>query len=317
MKNTAAFWKIVLALFIVYIVWGSTYLAIRVAVLGVPPFIFCSIRYLIAGGFMLGLGFLLKEPLPNKFELRSAILSGLLLLVGGNGSIVWAEQRIPSNLGALVVATMPIWLLLFEGMRPDGERPSRRGLFGVGIGMVGMAILMGPSLIGKQLDAPIVFPLMALLGSMLWSFGQTYTRHTGMPRSQILSNGIAMFASGVAFGGLSLLMREPLHKIWAQPAPSALWAILYLIVFGSCIAYTAFTWLVQNASPSQVSTYAYVNPVVAVFLGAWLLHEPVNGTMLIGAALILASVGLVNQSNQPSPEKGEPVLRPAGCKTSG
>ncbi|HEY9766275.1 MAG TPA: EamA family transporter [Chroococcales cyanobacterium] len=324
--NRPALWKIVLALLIVYFVWGSTYLAIRVAVLGLPPFLFCAARYLAAGAIMLTLGFLLKHPLPSRRQGVTAAISGLLLLVGGNGAIVWAEQKIPSNLGALVVAGLPIWLLVWEGVRKDGDRPTPLGITGLLLGLSGMAVLMGPALLGGHgLYGPPLYLTLALVGSITWGFGQTFTRHGEMPGSNVMGNAISMLAAAFAFSLLAFFNGESARLNLSHPAPSAIWALLYLIVFGSCIAYSAFTWLVQNASPAQVSTYAYVNPVVAILLGAWLLHEPLDGFMVLGTVLILFSVALVNAhlfdrslfQALRFPGRRGPVPLPGDCSTSG
>lgn len=305
-----ALWKIVLALLTVYIVWGSTYLAIRIAVLGLPAFLFCGARYLVAGGIMLLFGLLLKQKWPDRNTFIHACISGLLLLFGGNGTIAYSEKVIPSNLGALIVATLPVWLLIFEGLRKDGDRPTWFGIVSIPVGFFGVFTLLGP-----QTHSNPWYMLLALIGAAVWALGQTYTRHTQMPTSYIYGNAIAMLAASVAFLLASLVSGELQHANWGHFPLSSIAAWAYLVVFGSCVAYSAFTWLVTNATPAQVSTYAYVNPLVAVILGAMVLHEPVSPRMILGAVLVLISVGLA-QAKGPSPfGKRDPARVPSGCNT--
>lgn len=283
---------LVLALAIVYVVWGSTYLAIRVAVEGMPPFLMAGLRFLIASGIMLLAGFLTRQARPSGREVASSSLVGLFLLLGGNGLVVWAEQFVTSGLVALLVASVPLWILLMEAVLPGGDRPTRLGSLGVLVGFAGVVALMGPRLAtGEHLV--LWAEGLVLVGTFMWAVGTLLGRRIPMPRSGVYNSAFQMLAASAGFLLVSIGFGEPFRVVWADVPPQAWGALAYLVIFGSCIAFSAFAWLVQHAKPDLVSTYAYVNPVVAVALGAMLLAEPIDGWVLGGATLIVAAVALV------------------------
>jgi len=283
---------LILALLTVYLVWGSTYLAIRVAVLGMPPFLMAGLRFLIASLLLIGIGAILRQPWPNRREIGWASLVGLFLLLGGNGLVVWAEQFIPSSLAALLIASMPLWSLGFEAMLPSGDRPSGLGLAGIALGFMGVVTLFWPTL--KAGDTHSLWAQgMVIAGTMTWALGTLIARRVSLPRSGLLNSGFTMLSAGLALLGVSTAFGEPFHVQWSAIPMDAWLALGYLIVFGSCIGFSAFAWLNRHAPADLTSTYAYVNPVVAIILGFLLLKEPVTAWTLAGSALIVLSVGLV------------------------
>lgn len=285
-------WPLVLALGIVYLVWGSTYLAIRVAVEGLPPFLMAGMRYAIASSVMILAGLVTRQARPTGREVLSSSIVGLFLLLGGNGLVVWAEQFVASSLAALLVASVPLWILILEAFWPGGTRPTRLGVLGVLLGFAGVVALMWPQLAGGEHHA-LWAQGVVLVGTFLWAVGTLLGRRFPMPRSGIYNSAFQMLAASAAFLAISFGFGEPYHVAWSSVPPQAWGALAYLVVAGSCIAFSAFAWLVQNAKPDLVSTYAYVNPVVAVGLGALILSEPIDAWVLGGAALIVASVALV------------------------
>ena len=277
----------------VYLIWGSTYLFIRFAVQELPPFLVGGARFLVAGTILLLLARVGAEPTPTPRETRSAATGGLLLLLGGNGAVVWAVQRVPSGLAALIVATLPVWMVLIEWLRPGGGRP-RTGVFaGILLGLAGIALLLDPGSLGTAESVDPLGALVLCLGSVSWAAGSIYMRNVPMPRSAFASNGIQMLAGGIGLAMLGTIAGE-LHRLDIGAAsPRALLSVAYLMVFGSLIGFTAYTFILRVSSPARVSTYAYVNPVVAVFLGWAFAREPVTPRTLAAAAVILASVAIV------------------------
>jgi drug/metabolite transporter (DMT)-like permease len=261
--------SILLAYLGVYVVWGSTYLAIAIAVRTLPPFLMASARFLISGAILYVYARWTGAARPTRLHWRGAAIIGTLLLLGGNGGVVWAEQRVASGFAALMVATVPLWFAMVEWLRPGGRRPPARAWVGIALGFCGIAILFNPAtVLGGE---PIHYGGAAALvmASFLWSIGSIYSRHAALPASGLMTTGMEMLAGGVALGLFGTLAGD-----WAELRPGSisgesLLAVLYLIVFGSLVGFTCYMWLLKVSTPHRVATYAYVNPVVAVFLG-WL-----------------------------------------------
>lgn len=288
---------LLLALLTVYLVWGSTYLAIRVAVLGMPPFLMAGMRFLSASLVLIAIGAMLRHPWPSRKEMAWAGLVGLFLLLGGNGLVVWAEQFIDSSLAALLIASMPLWSLAFESALPAGDRPTPLGMVGIGLGFMGVVTLFWPTL--KAGDTHSLWAqAMVIAGTAIWALGTMIARRVSLPRSGIFNSGFTMLSAGLAFCLVSVGFSEPSKVVWSAIPLNAWLAVAYLAVFGSCIAFSAFAWLNRHAPADLTSTYAYVNPVVAVILGYLLLREPVTAWTLAGSALIVLSVGLVIQGGK-------------------
>lgn len=301
--------RVVTAFAAVYILWGSTYLAIRFAIETLPPFLMAGVRFLIAGAMLYA--WARTRPgaaRPTLGNWRGTAIVGALLLVGGNGGVVWAEQRVPSGIAALLVAVVPLWIVLLEWMRRGGKRPSAGVLAGVLVGLGGLGLLVNPGSGSGSVD-PVGIGVLAL-ASLSWAVGSLYSRHADLPRSPLIGTGMEMLWGGVLLLAIGVLSGEARHVSVGSISTSSLLALGYLITFGSLIGYTAYTWLLQVATPSLVSTYAYVNPVVAVFLGWALASEPVTARTLVAAAVILAGVALISMApGQRRPAR--PTPRPA------
>jgi drug/metabolite transporter (DMT)-like permease len=293
--------KVWAALLAVYIVWGSTYLGIRFAVETIPPFLQAGVRFLISGLFLFTLRRLAGDPSPTRKQWISASIVGGLLLVGGNGLISLAEINVPSGVVALLVATIPMFMVLVEALRPGGVRPSAGQVFGLLVGFGGVAVLIGPAEFGGVREFSLASGGIALCAALLWSIGSIYNRNADLPNSTLLFTGMEML-----MGSLGLLIVSGLKGEFTQFVPAAvstrsLLGLLYLITFGSLVGFTSYAWLLRNASVSLVSTYAYVNPIVAVLLGGLLAQEPINPRILIAAMIIVGSLLLVNLAKKPTP----------------
>ncbi|MER5641764.1 EamA family transporter [Kitasatospora sp. NPDC002227] len=279
------------ALGIVYVVWGSTYLAIRVTVETVPPMLSAAARFLCAGLLLAALLSARQGPRVLKVsarELGSAALVGLMLLVGGNGLVVFAERSVPSGLAALLVAVVPLWVVLLR--RATGQRTPAMTVLGVAVGLVGLGVLTVPGISGQvQLSG-----MLTVVGAtVLWSSGSFLAARLPMPGNALVASVYEMLAGGLGALALALLRGEPTAFHPAAVSTGSWVALGYLIVFGSLIAFTAYAWLLQHAPLPLVATYAYVNPVVAVFLGWLLLSEPLTWPILLGGAIVVGGVCLV------------------------
>jgi drug/metabolite transporter (DMT)-like permease len=291
MQNTRsasplAMWS---ALAAVYVIWGSTYLAIAIAVQTLPPLFSAGLRFCLASLVLLGFIAVRRGLRLERDQLIGAATVGLLLIVGGNGFVVLAERTVPSGLTALIIASVPLWIVVFR--RVAGDRIHASTFVGVAVGFAGVAFLVVPRGASGAVD-PVGLGLL-LVATISWALGTFLAPRLRMPRNSLLSTGIQQLAGGivllVAGAGMGELARlEP-----ASWSTSSLLAMAYLVVFGSLVAFTAYSWLLQHAPVSLVSTYAYVNPVVAVLLGALVLAEPITPSIVIGAAIIVAAVAFI------------------------
>lgn len=280
----------------VYVIWGSTYLAIRFAIETLPPFLMAGVRFLIAGALLFAWTRRSGGPRPSRRHWLGAGVVGALLLLGGNGAVVWAEQSVPSGVAALMVAVVPCWMVLLEWVRPGGTRPTVRIGAGLILGLAGMVLLVGPGALGS---GERVDPLGAgalLFASLSWAAGSIYSRHTVLPARPLQATAMQMLAGGVLLLIAALAAGEPARLDVAAISSRSVLATLYLIVFGSFVGYSAYVWLLRVSTPARVSTYAYVNPLVAVLLGWGLAGEPLTRRMLIAAAVIVAGVALITLS---------------------
>ncbi len=295
--------RVLLAFAAIYVIWGSTYLAIRFAVETIPPFLMAGIRFGVAGG-ILYLGLRSRGvPGPRRVEWKAAFWSGGLMLLGGNGLLSWSEQYVPSGLAALLVGTVPLWMVALAWLGPDRDRPGRWELVGLATGFAGVALLVSPSaeVVGSLGAEPRRFLLgtvAVLVASLSWAIGSLYNRRAILPARPLFATAMTMVAgglllvlTGIARGEIGML------SLGAVSARSA-WALAYLIVFGSVIAFSAYTWLLRVVRPALVGTYAYVNPIVAVLLGWWLASEPVTGRMALAMTVIIGSVALVERGRR-------------------
>ena len=285
--------RLVAAFAAVYVIWGSTYLAIKIAIETIPPFLMAGVRFTLAGalvcGWMLARG---GQPRPTFLHWRSAFIIGGLLLLGGNGLICWAELSVPSGVAALLVATVPLWMVLLDWLLYRGPRPTWGVSAGLAIGLSGMLVLVNPSTL---LDEPIA-PWGAaaiLIACVSWALGSLYARRAPLPPSGLLAAGMEMLGGGALLIIVGLALGEaPRVNLSAISLESAL-AFVYLVIFGALVGYIAYLWLLKAATPAAVSTYAYVNPLVALLLGWGLDNETIGPRTLVAAGLILTAVILI------------------------
>jgi drug/metabolite transporter (DMT)-like permease len=282
----------------VYIIWGSTYLAIRFAIETLPPFLMAGVRFLIAGGILYLWVRWRGIARPERRHWLGATVVGGLLLLGGNGGVVWAEQTVPSGLAALMVATVPLWMVIIDWWRPGGTQPARIVLLGVVIGLVGMVLLV--DLEETRSDAVHgVGALVLILASLSWATGSLYSRRANLPRSPFLATAMEMIMGGALLTSAGLVTGELGSFDPARVSARSVVAVLYLIVFGSIIAFTAYIWLLRVVPAAKAGT----NPVVAVALGWALAGEEVTWRTVIAAAIIILAVVLItSHRRRPLPD---------------
>ncbi len=285
-------WKIGLAFFAVYVCWGMTYLAMRVAVVDLPPHLMSGSRFLLAGAVLYLWARLRGDSPPTPRHWRSAAVIGAFLLLGGNANVAWAEQRVPSGLAAVLIAVAPIWMVGLEWAR-GGLRPEKRVIAGLLLGLVGVGLLVSSRASpGARVDP--FGAVILILASASWAWGSVLSKSALLPKSPLLATSMEMIAGGILllFTAAAAGQFNGFHP--AQVSASAALAWGYLVVFGSLIGFTAYIWLLGVTSIAKVGTYAYVNPIVAVLMGWAILHESVTMRMLVAAAVILLGVALVN-----------------------
>jgi len=278
------------ALLAVYLVWGSTYLAIRFAIVSLPTFSMAGARYLIAGALLYGWGRFRGGKPPEAKSLLPIAMIGALLLLGGNGLVVWAEHRIPSGIAALLIATEPLWIALLVPIVTRGRRPGLRTYGGIAVGLAGVFVLVGGPAGAGGGTINIAGALAVVLASFFWALGSLYSTRAKLPASPWIATGSQMLAGGALLALLGGVAGEWTAFEPEKVTASALWAFAYLVTFGSIVAFTAYAYLLRNARPTVVSTYAFVNPIVAVLLGWWVVDEPVSGRVVVAGALILAAL---------------------------
>ncbi len=296
--------KLWTALIALYIVWGSTYLAMRFVVETIPPFLYGAVRFSIAGAILFFWRRAAGDEKPTLSNWKAAAIAGTLLLLGGNTMVALAEKHIPSSIAALMVGTSPFWMTLFEAVRPHGTRPTWQTVAGLMIGFVGMFLLIGPANLtgtGQRFD-PLSLTAVCI-GPMLWALGSIYARGADMPKSGLMSSGMEMLASGAPLFLVSVATGELNGFRLGEVSMRSWLGMAYLITFGSLVGFVAYSWLLHNAPLSLTSTFAYVNPVVAVFLGWLLAGEPLSGRTLVASAIIISSVIYINWARQAAKEK--------------
>jgi drug/metabolite transporter (DMT)-like permease len=320
--------SVAVALLTVYIIWGSTYLAIAYVVETLPPFLAAGARFVAAGGLILG--FIAAQaasrrnrpggeriPLPRAIEWRTALIVGALLLLGGNGMVMVAEQTVPSGIAAVIIATVPIWMSVFDALLTR-RAPSRLAIGGLLVGLAGVAILLVPTEGSVEID-PFGIGVL-VVATISWAAGSLYARHGPLPKHPLLGTGMEQLAGGATLLAVGLLVGELWRLDPATVSSESLVALAYLIVFGSLLGFTAYVWLLAHAPVTTVATYAYVNPVVAVALGMFFRDEQLSLRTLVAAVLIIGAVvamvsGRPREAEEPGPSPDSAPLEPADDAT--
>jgi drug/metabolite transporter (DMT)-like permease len=283
--------QILFAFAAVYGIWGSTYLAIRFAIETLPPFLMVGGRFFVAGIVMYAWLRARGAPAPKAIHWRSATIIGLLMPVLGTGVVVWAEEKLPSSIAALLVSVVPLWMVLLQWWRPGGKRPNAWVMGGVVLGLAGLFMLVNPT--GDTQSGNVLIEGILLLAALSWASGSLYSKRAPQPKAKFIGTSMEMITAGVMLVAAGLLTGEASHFSLAATSAKSWLSLIYLITFGSIIAYTAYVWLLTAVSATLVSTYAFVNPVVAVFLGWAFASEPLNGRMILAAAIIVGAVALI------------------------
>jgi drug/metabolite transporter (DMT)-like permease len=278
----------------IWFVWGSTFFAIRVAIGGIPPVLMCGLRLLSAGAALLLWARLTGVAWPRGVEWRNAALVGVLLPGVGNVSVTLGVAHVPSGLVALLVSTIPLWMALLAAFGPEAQPPGRQALLGLVLGFAGIALLIGPGLLtGHDATLSPSWALVPVLGSLSWSWGSLWSRRVRLPRSPMMSTAVGLVAAGVAALLVALALGDLQRWNAAATSPGAWWALAYLAAFGSVLGFSAYLYLLRHHPPSVVATYAFVNPIVAMFLGFLFGGESLSPRTLAAAAVVLAAVLLI------------------------
>jgi drug/metabolite transporter (DMT)-like permease len=284
---------VILSLGALYLIWGGTYLGMRVALQGFPPFLMASIRFLIAGGLLYATLRMRGAPRPTRAQWIGSVCIGVLLLAGGNGGVAFSEQWVATGLAAVGIAAVPLWTALFAGLW--GRWPTRIEWLGLSVGFVGVILLN----LGNGVWANPLGAIALLLAPICWALGSAWSRHISLPPG-LMSSATEMLAGGVALLIIALLLREPAPNLTSVPA---LWAMGYLIIFGSLVAFSAYGYLLRHVRPALATSYAYVNPMVAVGLGVILAGEQITIVGAIAILIILAGVAVVSLGQTKAAQK--------------
>ena len=297
--------QLILAFLATYFIWGSTYLFIKFAVETIPPFLMAAVRFIIAGSILYAIAIVTSKERPLTAHWKSAAIAGFLMLGLGNGLVTWAEQTVPSGLTALIIAIVPLWMVLLEWGR-YGRKPSGQSVAGVILGIVGIGLLVDPSEILPEAGVGLLGFAVLNIAALAWAIGSLYSRTAVLPKSGILNAALQMLTGGVCLLLTGILLGETA----VDPAlfsGQSIFALAYLIVFGSLIALTAYMWLIKNTSPEKATTYAFVNPAIAVFLGWAFAGEALGTKTLLALSLVVVAVVLVLRARvsqpQPAPQR--------------
>ena len=300
---------VLMAFAAVYVVWGSTYLAIRIGIESFPPLILAGLRHITVGLFLYPILRRKTGIRPTAANWRTAVVTGGLLLFVGNGGVSWAEQTVPSGIAALLVATVSLWLVIVDWLRPGGVKPAPRVAMGLLMGFLGLALLVGPAHLGGSERVDPRGAAVLVVASLAWACGSLYSKHGGMPSSPMLGVAMQSFAGGAILLIAGLFAGE-FHALHLGAILLRSWlALAYLIVFGSGIGFSAYIYILHKSTAARVATYAFVNPVVALFLGWLIAGETITLRTVIAAAVILTAVILVITAPHPAPVT-DPVPAP-------
>ncbi|MBI5808630.1 MAG: EamA family transporter [Ignavibacteriales bacterium] len=285
------------ALFSIYIVWGTTYLAIRIGVKDLPPVLFTGFRWLAAGPILFFILLLKKYSLPKKSDFKHLAIIGLLLLGGGNGFVVFAEQWVPSGLTALLITTVPFWVVGLESFYPVRKKVDRKIILGLILGLIGVLLIFGGDLT-KIFDPSYLIGVVGLMFAVfLWSLGTLYSKHKKVSVHPLMGAAIQMIIAGIVITLFGLIIGEGNAFHFSH---ESFLAYLYLVVFGSLVGYGSYIYAISHLPLSLVSTYAYVNPIIALFLGWLVLDEPINFWIVVASVVILVGVTLIKKGSENS-----------------
>jgi drug/metabolite transporter (DMT)-like permease len=285
------------ALFSIYIVWGTTYLAIRIGVKDLPPVLFTGFRWLAAGPILFFILLLKKYSLPKKSDFKHLAIIGLLLLGGGNGFVVFAEQWVPSGLTALLITTVPFWVVGLESFYPVRKKVDRKIILGLILGLIGVLLIFGGDLT-KIFDPSYLIGVVGLMFAVfLWSLGTLYSKHKKVSVHPLMGAAIQMIIAGIVITLFGLIIGEGNAFHFSH---ESFLAYLYLVVFGSLVGYGSYIYAISHLPLSLVSTYAYVNPIIALFLGWLVLDEPINIWIVVASVVILVGVTLIKKGSENS-----------------
>lgn len=277
----------------IYLIWGSTYLGIRFAVETIPPFLMGAGRFLFAGCVLYVWLWRTGAPAPSRAHWMSAAIAAALLLGVGNGGVNWAEQHVPSGLTALIIAGTPVWFALFDWLRPGGTRPGLQTVIGIAVGFAGVSLLVSSRDTFSGTAATLAGVAVLVLASAGWAAGSLYAKYTPHPASPLMTAAQQMIAGGVILLIAGIALGEIPAMQWSRVSARSSWAFLYLTTIGSLVGFSTFAWLLKNTTPARLSTYAYVNPLVAVFLGWAIGGEALTADMLWAAAVIVLGVVII------------------------
>ncbi len=280
--------RLLLAFAAVYVVWGSTYLAILYAIETVPPFLMAGVRNLLAGLILYAWARAQGTPAPARADWRTTLVIGALMLAGGNGAVTWSEQRVPTGVAALVVATVPLWMVLLSW-----RRPGLPVLAGVALGLAGVGLLVGPAQFAGGTRVDLVGATVLVGGALSWSIGSLLARRVHLPGSPHLATGMEMIGGGGLLVLLGIVVGEPARLDLAAISLKSILAMAYLVGAGSLVGFTAYVWLLRHTAPAKAATYAFVNPVVAILLGWLFAAEALTPRTLIAATVIVAGVAFI------------------------
>ena len=285
--------RFLLAFAAIYLIWGSTYLGIRVAVETMPPFLMAGARFAIAGAILFTLLRARGAAAPTMAQIRDHAIVGAGLLLGGNAVVCWAEQKVPSGLTTLILGASPLVMVLMEWMRPGGTRPAGSLWLGMAAGVGGLFLLLGPGALPDGTRPPAIYVVVLVLSSTSWWAGSLYGKHLRSGTQPLMGAAIQMLCGSVLMILTGLVLGEASRLHFAAITPQSWLAFSYLVIAGSLIAYPVYIWLLGHSTPARVSTYAYVNPIVAVILGWAVLGEPLTPRILFAAAIIIGAVAII------------------------
>jgi drug/metabolite transporter (DMT)-like permease len=284
---------VIFAFAAVYIIWGSTYLGIKYAIETIPPFLMTGTRYFIAGIILCMIAVWKGSGMPSFLHIKNTAIIGFLLLVVGNGGVVWAVQEIPSGVAALLITIEPLWIVLLLWLRKNGKRPERIVWIGIALGISGMVVLVGPRNLEGIMNVDPLRAFAIVISTFGWALGSLYAVRAALPSSSVMSGAMQMIMGGTILASLGCINGELDILKFSEISGESYAAYLYLIIFGSVIGGSAYNYLLQVETPNKVSTYAYVNPVIAVFLGCMVGGEPLHPQTLIAAVLLITAVVLI------------------------